>query len=37
VGDARTRPAVERHASGDDAMLAEHAHWALERMDLRCS
>jgi epoxyqueuosine reductase len=37
MGDARTRPAVERHASGDDAMLAEHAHWALERMDLRCS
>jgi epoxyqueuosine reductase len=32
AGDKRTRAAVERHASGDDAMLAEHASWALERM-----
>jgi epoxyqueuosine reductase len=32
AGGERTRAAVERHASGDDAMLAEHARWALERM-----
>jgi epoxyqueuosine reductase len=37
AGDERTRPAVEQHATGDDAMLAEHARWALERMDMRCS
>jgi len=37
VGDEQTRPAVERHAVGDDAMLAEHARWALERMEARCS
>jgi epoxyqueuosine reductase len=32
VGDERTRAEVERHAHGDDAMLAEHARWSLERM-----
>jgi epoxyqueuosine reductase len=32
TGDERIRPAVERHARGDDAMLAEHARWALERL-----
>ena len=37
AGDERTRPAVERHANGDDAMLAEHARWALEQMETRCS
>jgi epoxyqueuosine reductase len=35
VGDERTRAAVVRHAEGDDAMLADHARWALERMDAR--
>jgi epoxyqueuosine reductase len=35
VGDERTRPLVERHAGGDDPMLAEHASWALERMAAR--
>jgi epoxyqueuosine reductase len=35
VGDERTRTAVERHARGDDPMLAEHARWALERMAAR--
>jgi epoxyqueuosine reductase len=35
VGDERTRAAVERHARGDDPMLAEHARWALERMAAR--
>jgi epoxyqueuosine reductase len=37
AGDERTRPAVERHAAGDDPMLAEHARWALERMEARCT
>jgi epoxyqueuosine reductase len=32
VGTGEARPAVERHARGGDAMLAEHARWALERM-----
>jgi epoxyqueuosine reductase len=32
VGGERTRVAVERHAGGEDPMLAEHARWALERM-----
>jgi epoxyqueuosine reductase len=31
-GGEEMRAAVERHADGDDAMLAEHARWALERM-----
>jgi epoxyqueuosine reductase len=31
-GGDETRAAVERLAGGDDAMLAEHARWALERM-----
>jgi epoxyqueuosine reductase len=35
VGGGRTRTAVERHARGDDPMLAEHARWALERMAAR--
>jgi epoxyqueuosine reductase len=37
TGDERTRAAVERHAAGDDPMLAEHARWAIERMDARCN
>ncbi|MBV8598075.1 MAG: tRNA epoxyqueuosine(34) reductase QueG [Actinobacteria bacterium] len=36
VGDERTRASVERYASGDDELLAEHAQWALERMGERC-
>jgi epoxyqueuosine reductase len=36
VGDERTRAAVERHADGDDELLAEHARWALERIEARC-
>ncbi len=32
-GDPALRSAVERHANGDDALLAEHARWALERLD----
>src|SRR5579885_567157 len=31
----RLRRAVERHARGGDPMLAEHARWALERMEAR--
>jgi epoxyqueuosine reductase len=33
--DARTRGAVERHANGGDEMLAEHAGWALARLEER--
>jgi epoxyqueuosine reductase QueG len=30
--------AVVRHAAGgDDELLAEHARWALERLERRCS
>lgn len=32
-GCAELRPLVERHARGDDPLLAEHARWALERLD----
>ena len=32
AGDASLVPALERHARGDDAMLAEHASWALEQL-----
>ena len=31
-GDASLAPLIERHAHGDDALLAEHAHWALNRL-----
>lgn len=31
-GDASLRPQLERHARGGDAMLAEHAEWALARL-----
>jgi len=31
-GDASLRAALERHARGGDAMLAEHARWALARL-----
>ena len=32
AGDASLVPAIERHASGGDALLAEHARWALARL-----
>jgi epoxyqueuosine reductase len=35
TGGDGVRDPVERHARGDDAMLAEHARWALERMEAR--
>jgi len=35
VGGERTRTAVERHADGDDPMLAEHARWALAQTAVR--
>jgi epoxyqueuosine reductase len=35
VGDERSRDAVQHHLHGDDPMLAEHARWALVRMDDR--
>lgn len=35
AGDPDLRPALERHAAGDDALLAEHARWALGRLDAR--
>ena len=31
--DPRLRAAVARHADSDDAMLSEHARWALARLD----
>jgi epoxyqueuosine reductase len=35
VGEGRERTAVERYAAGDDALLREHAEWALARIDER--
>jgi epoxyqueuosine reductase len=35
VGGPGERAAVERHAAGDDELLAEHARWALARMEER--
>jgi epoxyqueuosine reductase len=35
IGTAEHAPALERAAAGDDAMLAEHARWALERIASR--
>jgi epoxyqueuosine reductase len=35
VGGEAVRPAVERHAGGEDELLREHARWALERLDER--
>jgi len=32
-GDPSLRSAVQRHARGGDPLLAEHARWALERLD----
>jgi len=31
-GDRALRGAIGRHAASDDAVLAEHARWALERL-----
>lgn len=31
-GEVRLLPLLERHAAGADAMLAEHARWAIERL-----
>jgi epoxyqueuosine reductase len=33
VGSEQLRPALERHAAGDDELLREHAEWALARLD----
>jgi epoxyqueuosine reductase QueG len=35
VGGPAERAAVERHAAGGDELLAEHASWALERLEER--
>jgi epoxyqueuosine reductase len=32
-GDATLAPSLRRHAEGDDPLLAEHARWALARLD----
>ena len=34
-GDPSLRPLLERHAAGDDGLVAEHARWALARFDAR--
>jgi epoxyqueuosine reductase len=35
--DPRTRAVLDRCAAGDDELLAEHARWALEHLEDRCS
>jgi epoxyqueuosine reductase len=35
-GDEPTRELLRSYAAGDDDLLAEHAAWALERLDDRC-
>lgn len=35
VGEARHRPLLERLAQDEDALVAEHARWALRRLDER--
>ena len=35
-GDTALLPAVRRYAESDDALLAEHARWALARLEERC-
>ena len=37
AGTAETRPALERLAGDEDAVVREHAAWALERLDARIS
>jgi epoxyqueuosine reductase QueG len=32
-GDRSLSAALHRHAEGDDALLAEHARWALARLE----
>jgi epoxyqueuosine reductase len=32
-GDRRLLPALRRHAEGADPLLADHARWALSRLD----
>ena len=32
-GDASLASSIQRHADSSDAMLAEHARWALTRLD----
>src|SRR6185437_14175676 len=34
--DGETRRVLRRHAAGEDALLAEHATWALGRVEERC-
>jgi epoxyqueuosine reductase len=34
--DCRTRALLDRHAAGEDEMLAEHARWARGRLEERC-
>ncbi len=35
--DPRTREVLAAHAAGADELLADHARWALERVEHRCS
>jgi epoxyqueuosine reductase len=35
TGGSEHRPVLERHAQGDDELLAEHARWALARIEAR--
>jgi epoxyqueuosine reductase len=35
--EPRTRDALSRYAAGEDELLAEHASWALARLEERCS
>src|SRR5262249_13523067 len=35
--EPETRAVLRAHADGDDEVLAGHAHWALERLEERCS
>ena len=35
--DAETLAVLHAHADGDDELLADHARWALDRLEERCS
>jgi epoxyqueuosine reductase len=37
VGEARHRPVLEHLAEDEDALIAEHARWALRRLDARAA
>jgi len=37
TGGREHEPALRRHAEGDDELLAEHARWALARIDARAA